>query len=113
FVHNTQLGTLASISTGSEALDALLGGGVRTGMLTDIYGESGSGKSQLCFALCANCVKDGSKAIFVDTAGTFRPERIVEMSGSQGALEKITIVRALTTHDQTITVKRIAELDPR
>jgi RecA/RadA recombinase len=109
----TKLGTLATISTGSKAMDALLGGGVRTGMLTDIYGESGSGKSQLCFTLCANCVRDGSRAIFVDTAGTFRPERIVEMSSSPDALDRITLVRALATHDQTNAVKKIAEMDPR
>lgn len=39
------------ISTGSLSLDRLLGGGIRTGLLTDIYGPSGTGKSQLCFSL--------------------------------------------------------------
>jgi RecA/RadA recombinase len=104
---------MTTVSTGSKALDALLGGGVRTGMVTDVYGESGSGKSQLCFTLCANCVKDDSRAMFVDTAGTFRPERIVEISGSPGALDRITFVRALTTLDQANAVKRIADIDPR
>lgn len=101
------------ISTGSKALDALLGGGMRTGMVTDIYGEAGSGKSQLCFTLCANCAKDGSRAMFVDTSGTFRPERIVEIARSPGALDRITFVRALTTYDQASAVKRIVEIDPR
>lgn len=104
---------METISTGSKALDALLGGGVRTGMVTDVYGESGSGKSQLCFILCANCVKDGGKAMFVDAAGTFRPERIVEMSGSPGTLDRIAFVRALTTLDQASAVNRIADIDPR
>lgn len=105
--------SLATISTGSKAMDALLGGGVRTGMVTDVYGESGSGKSQLCFTLCANCVRDGGRAMFVDTAGTFRPERIVEISGSRDALDRIAFVRALSTHDQAEAVKRIAEVGPR
>lgn len=104
---------MAAISTGSKAMDALLGGGVRAGMLTDVYGESGSGKSQLCFTLCANSAKNGGRALFVDTAGTFRPERIVEISGSTVALDKIDFVRALNTHDQTNAVKKIAALDPR
>lgn len=69
-------------------------------MITDVYGESGSGKSQLCFSLVANCVKNGDKVMFIDTVGTFRPERIVEISGSQGTLERIAYVRALTTLDQ-------------
>ncbi len=105
--------SLTTISTGSKAMDALLRGGVRTGMVTDVYGESGSGKSQLCFTLCANCVRDGGRAMFVDTAGTFRPERIAEISGSRDALDRIAFVRALSTHDQAEAVKKISEVDPR
>ena len=100
------------LSTGSKALDALLGGGIHTGMITDVYGESGSGKSQLCFTLCANCAKDAVSTLFIDTAGTFRPERIVEISGSLLSLEKITYVRALTTIDQLNATKKILEVRP-
>jgi RecA/RadA recombinase len=104
---------IASISTGSKAVDALLGGGgIRTGMITDIYGESGSGKSQLCFTLCANCSKYAAKTLFIDTAGTFRPERIMEITGSQLALEKITYVRTFTTIDQMNATKKILEVQP-
>ncbi len=101
-----------TISTGSKAIDALLGGGIRTGMITDVYGESGSGKSQLCFTLCANCVKDAASTLFIDTAGTFRPERIMEISGSRLALEKITYVRAFTTIDQMKATGKILEVRP-
>jgi DNA repair protein RAD51 len=82
-------------------------------MVTDIYGESGSGKSQLCFTLCANCVKDGGRAVFIDTAGTFRPERIVEISGSPDALEKITFVRALNTLDQINAANKVLDISPQ
>lgn len=51
--------------------------------------------------------------MFIDAAGTFRPERIVEISGSPGALDRITFLRALSTRDQTSAVKKIADLDPR
>jgi len=81
-------------------------------MVTDVYGESGSGKSQLCFTLCANCVRDGGRAIFVDTVGTFRPERIVEISGSTRALDKITFVRTLNTLDQVGALDKIQDVDP-
>jgi RecA/RadA recombinase len=101
------------ISTGSKAIDSLLGGGARAGMVTDIYGESGSGKSQLCFTLCANCVRAGGRAAFIDTAGTFRPERIVEISGSQNTLEKITFVRALITLDQAEAIRKVLDVDPQ
>lgn len=104
---------MATISTGSKAIDSLLGGGVRAGMVTDVYGESGSGKSQLCFTLCANCARDGDGAIFVDTAGTFRPERIAEIAGTPDALDRITFVRALNTFDQAGSVKKILDTSPQ
>jgi RecA/RadA recombinase len=100
------------ISTGSTAMDSLLGGAIHTGIVTDIYGESGSGKSQLCFTLCANCAKDDREVVFVDTVGTFRPERIIEI-GSRNALEKITLIRALTTLDQTNAINKIQDIYPR
>src|SRR5262245_48391548 len=94
-------------------MDSLLGGGVRIGMITDIYGEEGCGKSQLCFTLCANCAKEGGTALFVDAAGTFRPERIVEISGSKTTLEKIIFVRALNTMDQENAINRILDVSPK
>ncbi len=101
------------LATGSESLDALLGGGIRGGMITDIYGESGSGKSQLCFGLAVNCAKNADQVIFVDTLGTFRPERVLEIGGSHGLLEQITYLRALGTADQINVIQRIADIDPR
>ena len=41
------------LTTGSKNLDALLGGGVETGAITQFYGPPGSGKTQLCCMICA------------------------------------------------------------
>jgi len=69
------------LSTGSKALDTLLGGqGIETGSITEIFGEFRTGKTQLCHTLCVTCqlpVKDGGgagMAMYIDTEGTFRPE---------------------------------------
>jgi RecA/RadA recombinase len=105
---------LAIFETGSRAINSLLGGGIRTGLITDIFGESGSGKSQVCFTVCSNCARQhGSTAVFVDTAGTFRPERIVEISGSESALDKIVYLRALSTIDQENAIGKIHEMAPK
>ena len=101
------------ISTGSRAIDAVLGGGIHTGMITNIYGQSGSGKSQLCFTLCAKCAKDSGNILFIDTTGNFRPERIMEISGSKLTLEKISYIRAFTTTEQSNATKKIIEVRPR
>src|SRR3989440_2026162 len=69
------------ISTGSKNLDDLLEGGIETRAVTEIYGEYGTGKTQICHTLCllVQQKKDGtgSKALYIDTENTFRPERIV------------------------------------
>jgi RecA/RadA recombinase len=102
------------IRTGSISLDHILGGGIRTGIVTDIYGQSGAGKSQLCFTLCANCarhLKQGEMIMFVDTVGTFRPERISEIARSEknDNINKIMLLRALSTADQINATKKIAD----
>ncbi|MDQ3837346.1 MAG: hypothetical protein M3270_10500, partial [Thermoproteota archaeon] len=85
---------------------------IHKGKITDIFGESGSGKSQLCFTLATNCAMDGKQVLFIDTTGTFRPERIVEISRSQLTLEKITYVRAFSTMDQLNAVFKIWDVQP-
>ena len=78
------------IRTGSNDLDKLLYGGIETMSLTEVYGAFGSGKSQLCHTLCVNAtlpvVHKGadSTSIYIDTEGTFRPERITEIASSMG-----------------------------
>ncbi|MGB6672423.1 MAG: ATPase domain-containing protein, partial [Candidatus Nitrosopolaris sp.] len=74
------------LPTGCKAIDNLLGGGIHYGMVTDIYGESGTGKSQLCFTICARSAEyfetsQQVSVVFIDTGGTFRPERITEIAG--------------------------------
>src|SRR5712691_8471295 len=69
-------------STGSRALDELLLGGIETQAVTEFYGEFGSGKSQICHTMCATArqpIDSGgmdSGVIYIDTEGTFRPERV-------------------------------------
>jgi DNA repair protein RadA len=77
-------------STGSTALDDLLLGGIETQAVTEFYGEFGSGKSQICHTLCATARQpieqgglDGS-IIYIDTEGTFRPERIEQIARARG-----------------------------
>ena len=81
---------LLRCSTGSESLDELLLGGVETQAVTEFYGEFGSGKSQICHTLCVMAPRpaaenglDGS-VIYIDTEGTFRPERLLQIANARG-----------------------------
>src|ERR687892_2775162 len=77
-------------STGSKSLDELLLGGIETQAVTEFYGEFGSGKSQICHTLCAMAkqpISDGGLdggVIYIDTEGTFRPERLQQIAESRG-----------------------------
>jgi RecA/RadA recombinase len=72
------------IPTGSTDLDDLLGGGgIESGALTQFYGAPGSGKTQLCYTMCAMLPSE-FKAIYIDTEGTFRPERIESIAKARG-----------------------------
>ena len=95
----------ARLSTGCDALDRLMDGGVIQGILTGVSGESGVGKSQLAFQLAALCAATHGPVLFVDSCGTFRPERIVSICNARGidytsVLEKILVIRVNTIDEQ-------------
>ena len=77
---------MKKLTTGSSNLDDLLGGGIETGALTELYGEYRTGKTQLAHQLCVNVqlpYEEGGlngSALYIDTEGTFRPERIIQIS---------------------------------
>src|SRR5918999_1034216 len=77
---------LIRFATGSQRFNLFLGGGIETQALTEIAGEFGSGKSQLCYTLCvtANEGFPGSGIIFVDTENTFRAQRVHQIAESRG-----------------------------
>jgi DNA repair protein RadA len=77
---------LMRCSTGSNALDELLLGGIETQAVTEFYGEFGSGKSQICHTLSAIATQPreagglNGGVIYIDTEGTFRPERLNQIA---------------------------------
>lgn len=72
----------AKIASGCRDLDELLGGGFEVGIISQIYGGSGSGKTNLCIQLAIECVKKGKKAIYIDTEG-FSAERFKQIAGEK------------------------------
>jgi len=110
------------ITTGSKNLDNLLGGkGVETCAITEAFGAFGSGKTQLGLALSVNVqlpLDQGGaagKAVYIDTEGTFRPERIKQIAEGMGAdtekaLKNIFVARAFNSDHQILLLDRIADL---
>lgn len=110
------------ITTGSKNLDNLLGGrGIETKAITEAYGAFGSGKTQLGLSLSVNVqlpVEKGGangKAVFIDTEGTFRPERIKQLAERYGAnpekvLKNILVARAFNSDHQILLLDKVNEL---
>ena len=76
---------IGKLTWGAGEVDDLLGGGVETQSITEVYGEFGSGKSQVTHQLSVNVQlppEHGGlrgSAMFIDSEDTFRPERIDDM----------------------------------
>lgn len=110
------------ITTGSKNFDALLGGrGVESRAITEAYGAFGSGKTQLGLTLAVHVQLPkeqgggNGKAVFIDTEGTFRPERIKQIAEGIGAqpdkvLKNILVARAFNSDHQMLLLDKVSEL---
>lgn len=100
------------IRTGLEKLDEILGGTLRSGTITDVFGESGTGKTQLVMQIIANSVLDNN-VFYQDTTGNFRPERLLEMVPSKDPkfLDKITVGRIINVKEQQNSLDKIKKSD--
>ncbi len=113
--------SVEKLTTSSKALDELLGGGVETQAITEVYGEFGCGKTQIAHQLAVNCTtakeKSGfdSHVVIIDTENTFRPERISQMAEGHGiepieVMKRIHVGRAYNSHHQMLLVDKAGEL---
>ncbi len=112
---------VGKVKTGSAALDELMGGGIETQAITELFGEFGSGKTQLAHQLVVNVtrpVEDGGldgTAIYIDTENTFRPERVIQMSEGQEldpeeVLSKVRVARAFNSHHQMLLAEKAYDI---
>jgi len=110
-------------STGSKNLDKLLGGGIATQAVTEFIGEYGVGKTQICLMLCVMAQlpleKGGlnGNVVYIDTEGTFMPERIFEIASALGldpheTLGNIFLARAYNSSHQCLLTDHLFRFCP-
>jgi len=119
---------MLKITTGSASLDDLFGGGIETGSMTEFYGEYRTGKTQIAHQLCITAQlpremgglnvdnKEPVKVVYIDTEGTFRPERILDMSkrwdgdlNIKQVLKNIMHGRAYNSDHQMVLAEKVAK----
>jgi DNA repair protein RAD51 len=103
------------IYTGLQKLDDFLSGGIPPGVIVDIFGENGTGKTLLLLQLSINSIKIGGNVLYLDTTGGFRPERILEIQKESkiciNLLEKIMVSRITNTSEQIKSLKDLEKND--
>jgi DNA repair protein RadA len=113
--------TIGKLTTGSDELDKLFGGGVETQAITEFFGKFGSGKTQIAHQLAVNVQLPKSKgglegtALYIDTENTFRPDRIQQMAKAvklkpEEVLGNIMVARAYNSDHQMLLAEKAAEL---
>jgi meiotic recombination protein DMC1 len=96
------------LSSGASKVDEMLGGGFESGTVTELFGEFRCGKTAICHSLAvisqlpvnmggSNC----GKVCYIDTEGTFRPDRISQISqcynlNPNSVLSNIIVARTFT-----------------
>jgi len=102
------------LPSGCLSLDLLLGGGFESGIITQLYGESGTGKSNIVMQLAVQAVSRGLRVIFIDTEG-FSAERFKQIAGP-GAEEmaaKIMIFEPMSLEQQAIAIREASKIAGR
>ena len=114
---------IGKITTGSKELDSLIGGGIETQSITEVYGKMASGKSQWCFQTAVTVqlpIEQGGLAggcLYIDSENSFRPERVIQVAKKFGldvdeTLKNIHVARAYNAEHQMILADKAAEMIP-
>lgn len=99
------------ITTGVYLLDAalsgrLLGGGVSSNRITAFAGESGSGKSFICYSCAKHAQKAGYSIIYIDTEQAIDLEDLPKF-GIDNSLEKFRLIRTNKVEDVNILLTQL------
>lgn len=101
------------LSTGVYLLDAclsgkLLKGGVSTNRISCVAGESGAGKSFICYSVAKNAQKEGYSVIYIDTEQSIDLEDLPNY-GIDNSLEKFRLIRSNKVEDVNMLLTQLLD----
>ncbi len=97
------------VSTGCEPLDSLLGGGIERGVISNFYGESGSGKTNVCIQIAAEVAENGGNVAYIDTEASFSAERFMQIASEQ-ELDNVFLKDATDFQEQEEAINSLEEM---
>ncbi len=102
---------MTRIPVGAKGLDGLLGGGLEAGAITLLFGEAGSGKTNICLQVARNVALNDRKVVYIDTEGVSM-ERLKQISGDdyEKVVKNILFFEPHSFSDQEKTVDKAVKL---
>ena len=102
---------MVRVPIGSAALDGLLDGGLEGGAITLLFGEAGTGKTNICLQVARNVALEGKKVIFIDTEGVSL-DRMRQISGDdyEKVLDNLLFFEPHSFEDQEKLVDKASKL---
>jgi len=99
------------LKSGSSGLDKLLGGGYERKVITQFYGEPGSGKSTFCVLALASAIEAGDEVIYIDSEG-FSMERFRQIAGENATSlgEKVFLYEPVDFSQQTVIIGNVDQV---
>jgi len=76
--------------------------------ITQVYGDFATGKTTICLQLCSQSFKLGKKSIYIDTEGSFSPERLLQMNPEMD-LKKILVFEPYSFEEQCEVLEKLEE----
>ena len=108
---------IQKISTGCTNFDSIIDGGFESGAITEVYGQFGSGKTQLSHITVVRALLENkdNKAIYIDSENTFRADRIKDFAEANGldpaeALDRIYVARAYNSDHQMLLIDEVEKI---
>lgn len=94
---------------GYSPIDSMLHGGILEGQVMEVFGASGSGKTQLCHMAASMTASRGERVLYIDSNGSFNVKRILQilghvLGGSQchEMLDMLTVVQCISRVDDVV-----------
>ena len=89
------------------SIDNLLGGGIECGSVTMLYGEAGTGKTNICLQMAFNVARSGKKVAYIDTEG-LSADRIEQIFTDEAYRKDILVFSAHTFDEQGYGIAQAA-----
>ncbi len=108
---------IKKIGTGCSNFDDMIEGGFESGHINEVYGQYGTGKTQLAHLLVVQALKENkeNKAIYLDTESTFRADRLIDFAKANGLTEedvmsRVFVARAYNSEHQMLLTDEIEKM---